>query len=178
MLFDVHRALTDELVPGGQRLRVCPSDASRLAYDEQRHFCLARICGNRRNDQACTSKGKAASRLTLCRILIWVFLIDSALVLFNNIPPRIALRELKMDLACPEMCFQAETAEKCLQLLEKWVSQSQRYGQPSLFSLIRSICKDKVDEESLEWFAHLGFINLWSVVNGKKLLLLSVMCIY
>jgi hypothetical protein len=39
--------------------------------------------------------------------LIYIFLLDTVFVIFNNLPPRMVINELKMDLVCPESCFQA-----------------------------------------------------------------------
>uniref|UniRef100_A0A093VGT3 Zinc-type alcohol dehydrogenase-like protein n=1 Tax=Talaromyces marneffei PM1 TaxID=1077442 RepID=A0A093VGT3_TALMA len=53
------------------------------------------------------------SREELIRTFIWVFLMDTAFVTFNNLPPRMVVKEMKMHVAAPESCFQASTADQC-----------------------------------------------------------------
>src|SRR5689334_22679167 len=54
--------------------------------------------------------------------LIYIFLMDTAFVMFNNLPPRMAVKELKMDLACPEPCFQATTSAECFSQIQIWTA--------------------------------------------------------
>jgi hypothetical protein len=39
--------------------------------------------------------------------------IDSNDVIFNNLPPRMVIKEMRMHMATPEACFQATTADQC-----------------------------------------------------------------
>ncbi|KIW99738.1 uncharacterized protein Z518_11151 [Rhinocladiella mackenziei CBS 650.93] len=55
----------------------------------------------------------------LIRVFTWIFLLDTAFVIFNNLPPRMVIREMTMNTACSEACFQALTAEECFETLQQ-----------------------------------------------------------
>ncbi|KAB8201892.1 hypothetical protein BDV34DRAFT_228850 [Aspergillus parasiticus] len=50
----------------------------------------------------------------------FVFLLDTAFVIFNNRPPRMFIAELTMNVNCPEAAFQAESASDCFFHLNEW----------------------------------------------------------
>lgn len=101
------------------------------------------------------------------RTLLWVALLDQAFVIFNNIPPRLTLRELEMGLACSEACFQAESAVECFNYLKQWINHVGTPRPQSLCSFIQLVCVGEMDSTALDRASHEGFMNLWCVVSGK-----------
>jgi hypothetical protein len=53
--------------------------------------------------------------LTAMSLMTFVFVLDTGLTTWHNIPPRLVLRELEMGLVCPESCFQAESSGDCVE---------------------------------------------------------------
>ncbi|KAJ5664999.1 uncharacterized protein N7477_007447 [Penicillium maclennaniae] len=102
----------------------------------------------------------------LIRTIIFAFLIDAALTILHNSPPRIVVSELRMDVACPEACFQAETAEECLQILRVWSSTRFWKKRPSVVSVVRRICQGPIDETLVQEFSILGTLNLFTLVQA------------
>src|SRR5882757_7257503 len=101
------------------------------------------------------------------RTLLWVYLLDSAFVIFNNMRPRLALRELSMGLACSEACFQAQSSSDCYNQLQRWIGRAERRRELSLYSLVKSFCGGTMDHAALGRASHEGFMNMWCVVSGK-----------
>lgn len=101
------------------------------------------------------------------RSMIFVFLIDAALTIFHNAPPRTLVSELKMDVACPEACFQAETAEECLGGLRAWASTRFWRNRLSIISVVRRICQSPIEEALIQELSQLGTLNLFTMVQGK-----------
>ncbi|RVX74164.1 hypothetical protein B0A52_01996 [Exophiala mesophila] len=100
----------------------------------------------------------------MIRILLWVFLLDTAFVVFNNTPPQLALREISTGLASSERCFQAETSSACLDQIQQWVARAGNGRSPSMYSLFQRFCSYEMDQDDINRVAHEGFINLWCVV--------------
>ncbi|KAJ5764934.1 hypothetical protein N7520_004493 [Penicillium odoratum] len=73
------------------------------------------------------------------RTLSFVFLLDSAFVIFHNSPPRIFGQELEMHISCPEAAFQAGSADECFQHLKKWADEV--LDHPSVSTAIETICQ-------------------------------------
>ncbi|KAJ5688988.1 hypothetical protein N7462_003380 [Penicillium macrosclerotiorum] len=82
----------------------------------------------------------------LIRTIIFIFLIDAALTILHNSPPRMVVLELKMDVACPEACFQAESANDCFEALQPWASS--RFGAKRL-SIVSALHNSLVFESTL-----------------------------
>ncbi|KAK1140680.1 hypothetical protein N8T08_009993 [Aspergillus melleus] len=101
----------------------------------------------------------------LIRTLTYVFLFDAALTIFHNSPPRMVVSELKMDLACPEACFQAESAEECSARLTEWkecIAWSERL---SVSNMLRKICQRDLDDWQAHELANMGTLNLFTTVQ-------------
>jgi hypothetical protein len=131
---------------------------------------VARICRTGGADEVrLYHKGIMGSRRACnnqSRTIIFVFLIDAALVIFHNSPPRVVVSELKMDVSCPEACFQAESATECLLQLEEWTKTRFWRNRSSMVSVVRRICHYQIDEEMVREFSQLGTLNLFTVVQG------------
>ncbi|OQE30973.1 hypothetical protein PENFLA_c002G00743 [Penicillium flavigenum] len=102
----------------------------------------------------------------IMRTIIFIFLIDAALVIFHNSPPRIMVSELKMDVSCPEACFQAESATECLSHFEKWTTTRFWRRRLSIVSVVRQICQAKIDDDLVEEFSIIGTLNLFTMVQA------------
>ncbi|KAJ5303989.1 uncharacterized protein N7443_003649 [Penicillium atrosanguineum] len=102
----------------------------------------------------------------LIRTIIFTFLIDAALTIFHNSPPRIVVSELRMDVACPEACFQADTAEECLPILRVWSGTRFWKKRLSVVSVVRRICQGPIDDALVQEFSTLGTLNLFTLVQA------------
>lgn len=71
-----------------------------------------------------------------------------------------------MDVACPEACFQAETAEECLASLRVWSGTRFWKKRLSVVSVVRRICQGPIDETLVQEFSNLGTLNLFTMVQG------------
>ncbi|KAJ5350412.1 hypothetical protein N7541_008139 [Penicillium brevicompactum] len=102
----------------------------------------------------------------LIRTVTFVFLIDAALVIFHNSPPRVVVSELKMNVACPEACFQAESAAECQLHLEEWKKTQFWKNGLSIVSVVRQICQNDFEDELAREFSQLGTLNLFTIVQA------------
>ncbi|KAJ5777028.1 hypothetical protein N7520_000274 [Penicillium odoratum] len=102
----------------------------------------------------------------LIRTLIFVFLIDVALIVLHNSPPRMLISELRMDVACPEACFQAESAAECLGSLRVWAGTRFWKKKLSIVSVVRRICQSPIKDGLVQEFSQLGTLNLFTVVQA------------
>jgi len=103
----------------------------------------------------------------LIRVILWVFLIDTAFVIFNNLPPRMVIKEMKMSPACPEICFQAVEAEECLKALQfESANQTFRRDQtPHFSSAFERLYQNPIDEATKIMLADLGPLNLFAMTS-------------
>lgn len=109
-----------------------------------------------------------AAREELIRVLLWIFLLDTAFVIFNNLPPRMVIREMKMSMAKPESCFQAMTAEECFHALQQQSPDTALQPMVSLdfvtaFELLYHVHLDDALSTTL---ADLGPINLFAITSA------------
>jgi hypothetical protein len=103
----------------------------------------------------------------LIRVILWVFLVDTAFVIFNNLPPRMVIKEMKLSPACPEICFQATTSEECLKALQ---SESKnnfiRPHQATQFgSAFELLYQSPIDDTTIMMLADFGPLNLFAMTS-------------
>ncbi|KIW63708.1 hypothetical protein PV04_08691 [Phialophora macrospora] len=113
----------------------------------------------------------------MIRTFIWVFFLDTAFVIFNSSPPRIALRQLRMALACPERCFQAQSAEECFMNIQWWICKTRINPESSpatLFDFIRTFCKDEMDPAARDLYAYEAYINHFAIPSALHVLLFNL----
>lgn len=104
------------------------------------------------------------TREQLIRVFIWVFLLDTAFVIFNNVPPRLSIKEMKLQFACSEACFQAPTSEICFQRL-----QSDTVHQGHLLSSVTAMmCKGPIGTETQSVLADAGPLNMFALTSGRQ----------
>jgi hypothetical protein len=77
-------------------------------------------------------------------------------------------KELRMRMASPESCFQAETAVDCAEAFRKWTSQTPQNVRLSLHGTIQIFCSGKMQPDLCNSFARLGPLNLFVIVSGKS----------
>lgn len=107
-----------------------------------------------------------AFREEYIRTLTYIFLLDTAFVMFNNLPPRMVIKELKMDLVCPESCFQAPTADECFVSITNWTSSKVGKRKMSLRSAIETLLGENMDQDTRATFAELEILNLFTMASA------------
>ncbi|KIX94601.1 uncharacterized protein Z520_09647 [Fonsecaea multimorphosa CBS 102226] len=105
----------------------------------------------------------------LIRVLLWVFLLDTAFVIFNNLPPRMVIREMRMNAACSEECFQATTAEACFKTLQQQ-HQADLLWRPKVADnftcAFELLYRTDLDESLNVALADLGPLNLFAMTSA------------
>ncbi|KAL2844594.1 hypothetical protein BJY01DRAFT_248103 [Aspergillus pseudoustus] len=109
--------------------------------------------------------GDSYTKAAMFRTITYVFLFDVALTIFHNSPPRMVVSELKMEMACPEACFQAESAEECFRLLKEWETTIFWNKRLSITSLLKSICQTELTSLDVDEYSHMGSLNLFTTVQ-------------
>lgn len=100
-------------------------------------------------------------------LFTWIFLLDSAFVIFNNLPPRMVIKEIRMHMATPEACFQATTADQCHHQLQLFLPARSLYWTTSFRGSFESLCKDDLSANIRHLLATLGPLNLFTLTSGK-----------
>ncbi|GAD95994.1 hypothetical protein PVAR5_4643 [Paecilomyces variotii No. 5] len=107
-----------------------------------------------------------AAREELIRVFIWIFLLDTAFVIFNNAPPRMTIKEMKMHMAVPEACFQATSPNDCFETIQLILPEDNQYWDISFRSAFESLCKSHVPPRSLHNLGSLGPLNLFALASA------------
>lgn len=71
-------------------------------------------------------------------------------------------------MACPESCFQAETAESCAAALREWTPQTFDMNRVSLHEAIQIFCSGTFQPDVRSGFASLGPLNLFVIISGIR----------
>lgn len=80
------------------------------------------------------------------------------------------IKEMKMHVARPDGCFQAATAEECLQELRIWSGHSPVLSTLTFHEAVEMVCRGGMTEETQRALANLGPLNLFAVISGKDAL--------
>ncbi|KAJ5154309.1 uncharacterized protein N7500_009748 [Penicillium coprophilum] len=107
-----------------------------------------------------------AAREELIRLFTWIFLLDSAFVIFNNLPPRMVIKEMRMHMVTPEACFQATTADQCHHQLQLFLPSRSLYWTVSFRGSFESLCKDDLSANIRHLLATLGPLNLFALTSA------------
>lgn len=75
--------------------------------------------------------------------------------------------ELKMEVACPEACFQAESAPECFSALKKWENSVFWQDRLSISDVVRRMCQNNLDGRLVSHFASMGTLNMFTTVQCK-----------
>ncbi|KAK6384966.1 hypothetical protein LTS17_002529 [Exophiala oligosperma] len=108
-------------------------------------------------------------REELIRVFLWIFLIDTAFVIFNNLPPRLVIKEMKMHMACTEATYQAGTARACWDQIQRDLELKRESDSiKDLCSAVELLCKDagRIPQKQLLALADLGPLNLFSMTSA------------
>ncbi|RBR17044.1 hypothetical protein FVER53590_28841 [Fusarium verticillioides] len=76
---------------------------------------------------------------SMIRTSTYIYLLDSAFVLYYRLPPRVISLELNTGLVCPEACFQAERGLIHINLFSVALVQHQQHEKPKRQVLTRSL---------------------------------------
>ncbi|KAH7217114.1 hypothetical protein BKA60DRAFT_609067 [Fusarium oxysporum] len=107
-----------------------------------------------------------AAREQLIRIFLWIYLLDHAFVIFNNLPPRMVIKEMSMHMAFPEAAFQASTSTECARELQNWHLRSTPLRSITFREVVESFCGRSFSNDMRRLFADLGPLNLFAVVSA------------
>jgi len=77
-------------------------------------------------------------------------------------------KELRMRMASPESCFQAETAEDCAVAFHQWTLRTSQNVRISLHETIQIFCSGHMQPDLCNSFARLGPLNLFVIVSGRS----------
>ncbi|KAF4953617.1 hypothetical protein FGADI_5953 [Fusarium gaditjirri] len=99
-------------------------------------------------------------------IFLWIYLLDHAFVIFNNLPPRMVIKEMSMHMAFPEAAFQASTSTECARELQNWHLRSTLLQKITLREVVESFCGKSFSNDMRRLFADLGPLNLFAVVSA------------
>ncbi|KAL4913864.1 hypothetical protein BDW62DRAFT_156482 [Aspergillus aurantiobrunneus] len=102
----------------------------------------------------------------LIRTVAYVFLFDAAFTIFHNSPPRMVVSELKIEMACSEACFQAESAEECFAALKQWETTIFWHRHLSIVAVVKNICQKELTAESVDEYSKMGSLNLFTAVQS------------
>ncbi|ERT01023.1 uncharacterized protein SPSK_06943 [Sporothrix schenckii 1099-18] len=112
-------------------------------------------------------------RESLIRTVSYIFDLDAAYALFYRHPPRMVLPELQVDLASPESCFRAETADACFAELAAWraanaaIAGSEKGNAPiTIASAVQTLCHGAISREIEQAFATLSVLNMFTIVSA------------
>lgn len=73
-----------------------------------------------------------------------------------------------MHVATPEACFQAASADECIDQIHRWMPPASLFCSLLLREAIENLCLDNMTPASQEQFAQLGPVNLFAMVSGTN----------
>ncbi|KAJ4198775.1 hypothetical protein NW767_008766 [Fusarium falciforme] len=104
------------------------------------------------------------AREQLIRVVMWTFMFDKGFVLFNNIPPRMVIKEMTMHIAWPDSIFQASTATECAREIQAFLSRSSSGSYLTLCEVFERYCKDKMDPNLRRVLVEHGASHLFAII--------------
>ncbi|EWG44749.1 hypothetical protein FVEG_15716 [Fusarium verticillioides 7600] len=104
---------------------------------------------------------------SMIRTSTYIYLLDSAFVLYYRLPPRIISLELNTGLVCPEACFQAESASECFLKLHMATKERPNQSRLTVSSAVRLLCSPhNID---LNMFHNLSSFNMFTIISATGL---------
>ncbi|KAI9050298.1 hypothetical protein LZ554_005465 [Drepanopeziza brunnea f. sp. 'monogermtubi'] len=100
----------------------------------------------------------------LNRTCMFIFLVDSSFVIFNNSPTKTPLQTFPCRLVSPPACFEAETAEDCYHHLES--CRSSNYAHTTLIEAVETFRMNSMTDKAYSMFMGLDSINLFAILSG------------
>ncbi|KAJ5500522.1 hypothetical protein N7453_009573 [Penicillium expansum] len=100
------------------------------------------------------------------RICNYVFLLDSAFVIFHNSFPRMVLQEMQIDLTSPESWFQASSPMDFLSAVQSNPGLPEKHL--SLVDSVRKLCNDTPDQSTnfLDGASKLNLFTIATAIHG------------
>lgn len=77
------------------------------------------------------------------------------------------IKEMKMHMASPEACFQAATAEECIEQIHRWMPSSSPFCSLLLREALEHLFIEAMTPDSQQNFSLLGPVNLFAMVSGE-----------
>lgn len=77
-----------------------------------------------------------------------------------------------MQVAAPEACFQAPTADECYEEIQRWIPSTSLCWRASFFTVFERLCLEDLTEPMRQSVAALGPLNLFTIISGNTRLLL------
>lgn len=96
---------------------------------------------------------------------------DQAFVIFNNLPPRMMIKEMHMHLAWPESTFQAGSAAVCGRAAREWLQQPLPVHGMTLREATEIICTSAITPAACRTLANMGPLNLFAIVSALHFLI-------
>ncbi|QMW33472.1 hypothetical protein G4B84_008903 [Aspergillus flavus NRRL3357] len=102
------------------------------------------------------------------RTMLFIYIHDTGFAIFSNYPPRTRIQEMSLGMACPEACFQAQTATECLSAIRTWTAHPLWGCRRTLRDIVKVMfCKD-INLDVRAYISHLGILNLWIVCSASQ----------
>ncbi|KAF5536415.1 hypothetical protein FNAPI_11757 [Fusarium napiforme] len=101
---------------------------------------------------------------SMIRTATYIYLLDSAFLLFWRLPPRVMSLELSTGLVCPEACFQAASAAECFLHLYTATKARQSQFRLRISSCVRLLCSSQ--HVDLDLFRNLSSFNMFTIVSA------------
>ncbi|KAE8399515.1 hypothetical protein BDV37DRAFT_297721 [Aspergillus pseudonomiae] len=100
------------------------------------------------------------------RTMLFIYIHDTGFAIFSNYPPRMRIQEMSLSMACPEACFQAQTAAECLTAIRTWTGHQLWGCRRTMREIVQVMfCRD-INLDIREYISHLGILNLWIVCSA------------
>ncbi|KAG5655193.1 hypothetical protein KAF25_010927 [Fusarium avenaceum] len=155
---------------GRQRVR---NDRYSRIVSIARSFGLYNLSLEKLDTTLSTQQNRAKFILleSMIRTATYIYLLDSALVLYYRLPPRVISLELNTGLICPEACFQAESAAECFLQLHMATKRRPKQSRLTVSSAVRLLCSPRSID--LDMFESSNSFNMFTMVSGRLNVLLS-----
>ncbi|KAL9570971.1 hypothetical protein ACKAV7_005308 [Fusarium commune] len=102
---------------------------------------------------------------SMIRTATYIYLLDSALVLYYRLPPRVLSLELNTGLVCPEVCFQAQSATECFLQFHLATKGRPDQSRLTVSSAVRLFCSPhNID---LNMLHNLSSFNMFTIISGR-----------
>ncbi|KAL4964993.1 FTFMHR domain-containing protein [Aspergillus stella-maris] len=100
------------------------------------------------------------------RTMLFIYANDTGFAIFSNYPPRTRIQEMSVDVVCPEVCFQASSAQECFAAIKTWTSHPSYRQRLRLRDTVESLlCRDG-SPDIQDYLSHLGVLNLWIICSA------------
>lgn len=83
-----------------------------------------------------------------------------------NIPPKLSVAEMDVELVCPEVWFQARSSSEAIKHIRG--SQKIPTRHATFSTVIALLCKDNIDPATHMYLAQVGELNLMILAEGMS----------